>query len=229
MIIKNAKVVTHDMQLKEPWAIAGHVHDSIKNTFITLEDSEGNIGIGSCATQNDSEESVKECFDILESFSSSLVGKELGLNENTFGWIASELPLNTEANAAVDIAIHDLWAKREGKTLVDALGKKHQSFDTSITIGVASLEKTIEMAKKHIDNGFSILKIKIGDCVEEDIELKEFSDEIEDCVIEEFKKVGLDTAKSVLELEKVDLMKRTDLEDETVDEVLRILKEEFEE
>ena len=58
MIIKNAKVVTHDMQLKEPWAIAGHVHDSIKNTFITLEDSEGNIGIGSCATQNDSEESV---------------------------------------------------------------------------------------------------------------------------------------------------------------------------
>ena len=56
-----------------------------------------------------------------------------------------------------------------------------------------------------------------------------FSDEIEDWVIEEFKKVGLDTAKSVLELEKVDLMKRTDLEDETVDEVLRILKEEFEE
>ena len=170
MIIKNAKVVTHDMQLKEPWAIAGHVHDSIKNTFITLEDLEGNIGIGSCATQNDSEESVKECFDILESFSSSLVGKELDLNENTFGWIASELPLNTEANAAVDIAIHDLWAKREGETLVDALGKKHQSFDTSITIGVASLEKTIEMAKKHIGNGFSILKIKIGDCVEEDIE-----------------------------------------------------------
>ena len=65
--------------------------------------------------------------------------------------------------------------------------------------------------------------------VEEDIELKEFSDEIEDWVIEEFKKVGLDTAKSVLELEKVDLMKRTDLEDETVDEVLRILREEFEE
>ena len=65
--------------------------------------------------------------------------------------------------------------------------------------------------------------------IEEDIELKEFSDEIEDWVIEEFKKVGLDTAKSVLELEKVDLMKRTDLEDETVDEVLRILKEEFEE
>tara|TARA_A100001011_G_scaffold400862_1_gene520131 strand:+ start:23498 stop:24730 length:1233 start_codon:yes stop_codon:yes gene_type:complete len=65
--------------------------------------------------------------------------------------------------------------------------------------------------------------------VEEDIELKEFSDEIEEWVIEEFKKVGLDTAKSILELEKADLIKRTDLEDETVDEVLRILREEFEE
>jgi len=41
--------------------------------------------------------------------------------------------------------------------------------------------------------------------------------------------VGLDTAKSILELEKADLIKRTDLEEETVDEVFRILKEEFEE
>lgn len=65
--------------------------------------------------------------------------------------------------------------------------------------------------------------------VEEDIELKEFSDEIEGWVIEEFKKVGLDTAKSILELEKADLIKRTDLEEETIDDVLRILKEEFEE
>ena len=65
--------------------------------------------------------------------------------------------------------------------------------------------------------------------VEEDIELKEFSDEIEGWIIEEFKKVGLDTAKSILELEKADIINRTDLEEETVDDVLRILKEEFEE
>ena len=47
--------------------------------------------------------------------------------------------------------------------------------------------------------------------VEEDIELKEFSDEIEQWIIDEFKKVGLDTAKSILELDKIDLIKRTDL------------------
>jgi len=63
---------------------------------------------------------------------------------------------------------------------------------------------------------------------EEDVELTEFKDEIDDWVIEEFKKVGLDTAKSVLELDADNLIKRTDLEEETVKDVLKILKEEFE-
>ena len=65
--------------------------------------------------------------------------------------------------------------------------------------------------------------------VEEDVELSEFSDEIEDWVIKEFAKIGLDTAKSILEQDVNDLIKRTDLEDETVREVLKVLREEFEE
>ena len=59
--------------------------------------------------------------------------------------------------------------------------------------------------------------------------MTEFTDEIDAWVIEEFKKVGLDTAKSILELDAADLIKRTDLEEETVTEVIRILKAEFEE
>jgi N utilization substance protein A len=64
---------------------------------------------------------------------------------------------------------------------------------------------------------------------EEDVELSEFSDEIEGWIIEEFSKAGLDTAKSVLEQDVDDLVKRTDLEEETIIDVIRILKEEFEE
>ncbi len=64
---------------------------------------------------------------------------------------------------------------------------------------------------------------------EEDVELSEFSDEIEAWVIAEFSKAGLDTAKSILEKDVEDLVKRTDLEEETIIDVLRILKEEFEE
>ena len=65
--------------------------------------------------------------------------------------------------------------------------------------------------------------------VEEDVELSEFSDEIEAWIIDEFAKAGLDTAKSILEQEIADLVKRTDLELETIEDVVRILKEEFEE
>ena len=64
--------------------------------------------------------------------------------------------------------------------------------------------------------------------VEEDFELTEFSDEIDAWIIQEFKKIGLDTARSVLELDIEDLIKRTDLEEETVQEVVKILKAEFE-
>ena len=65
--------------------------------------------------------------------------------------------------------------------------------------------------------------------VEEDVELSEFSDEIESWIIKELAKAGLDTAKSVLEQDVDDLVKRTDLEEETIRDVVRILKEEFEE
>ena len=65
--------------------------------------------------------------------------------------------------------------------------------------------------------------------LEEDVELTEFVDEIEDWVITEFKKIGLDTARSVLETSVAELVKRTDLEEETILDVQRILKEEFEE
>ena len=63
---------------------------------------------------------------------------------------------------------------------------------------------------------------------EEDVELTEFSDEIEAWVIAEFKKIGLETAKSVLEKDVSMLVQRTDLEEETILDVQRVLREEFE-
>ncbi len=68
---------------------------------------------------------------------------------------------------------------------------------------------------------------EVGDD-DEDVDLDEFSDEIEDWVIDQLKAIGLDTAKAVLELSRDDLISRTDLEDETIDNVLNILKSEFE-
>ena len=73
--------------------------------------------------------------------------------------------------------------------------------------------------------GYEIDVLREG--AEEDVELSEFSDEIDEWIIAEFHKIGLDTAKSVLDYDFNDLVKRTDLEEETIQEVINILKEEF--
>lgn len=63
----------------------------------------------------------------------------------------------------------------------------------------------------------------------DDVDLEEFKDEIDDWVIEAFKAIGCDTARSVLQLSKAELLRRTDLEEETIDDVTSILAAEFEE
>ncbi|HBN06800.1 MAG TPA: transcription termination/antitermination protein NusA [Bacteroidales bacterium] len=62
----------------------------------------------------------------------------------------------------------------------------------------------------------------------EDVDLNEFTDEIEEWVIEELKAIGCDTAKDVLAISKEELVERTDLEEETIEDVLKTLKAEFE-
>jgi N utilization substance protein A len=64
---------------------------------------------------------------------------------------------------------------------------------------------------------------------EEDVLLSEFDDVIESWIIEKLQSIGCDTAKSVLALSAADIAKRADLEDETVEEILDILRAEFEE
>jgi N utilization substance protein A len=76
--------------------------------------------------------------------------------------------------------------------------------------------------------GYEIDVYREADETDEDVDLEEFSDEIEGWIIDEFKRIGLDTAKSILLLSVNELVKRTDLEEETVKEVLSILQAEFE-
>jgi N utilization substance protein A len=76
--------------------------------------------------------------------------------------------------------------------------------------------------------GYEIDVYREADEQDEDVDIEEFSDEIESWILDEFKRIGLDTAKSVLALTVGELVKRTDLEEETVKEVLSILQAEFE-
>jgi N utilization substance protein A len=76
--------------------------------------------------------------------------------------------------------------------------------------------------------GFEIDVYRDGEVDIEDVDLEEFADEIDSWIIDELKAIGCDTAKSVLEISVEDLVSRTDLEKETIEEVFRILRAEFE-
>ena len=75
--------------------------------------------------------------------------------------------------------------------------------------------------------GYQIDVYREMDNDDSDIYLDEFNDEIDQWVIDAFKAIGLDTAKQVLNTPKAELMERTDLEEETIDDVIRVLEAEF--
>src|SRR5690349_3111694 len=96
----------------------------------------------------------------------------------------------------------------------------------SLAIGKGGLN--IKLASRLVGMEIDVFRELDEAITEEDVDLNEFSDEIEGWVIDELNRIGLDTAKSVLNLSKDELVRRTDLEEETVDSVLGILKKEFE-
>lgn len=95
----------------------------------------------------------------------------------------------------------------------------------SLAIGKGGLN--IKLASRLVDLEIDVFR-EAAELHDEDVDLVEFSDEIEAWVIEELKRVGLDTAKSVLALSADELVRRTDLEEETVELVFNVLKKEFE-
>jgi N utilization substance protein A len=95
-----------------------------------------------------------------------------------------------------------------------------------VSLAIGKGGNNIKLAGKL--SGYEIDVYRDGEVDVEDVDLEEFADEIDSWIIDELKAIGCDTAKSVLEIGVVDLVSRTDLEKETIEEVFRILQAEFE-
>jgi N utilization substance protein A len=95
-----------------------------------------------------------------------------------------------------------------------------------VSLAIGKGGNNIKLAGKL--TGYDIDVYRESEADIDDVDLEEFSDEIDSWILDELKAIGCDTARSVLEIPKEELVKRTDLEEETVEELLRILKEELE-
>ena len=129
----------------------------------------------------------------------------------------------------LDIMVQRALAPAKVSSLkVDEEAKKVEVFmepdQVSLAIGKGGCN--IKLASKLV--GYDIDVYRKGDEYPDDVDLREFSDEIDQWIIDVLINIGCDTARNVLAMSKEDLLSRTDLEEETIDEVIRILKAEFE-
>lgn len=96
-----------------------------------------------------------------------------------------------------------------------------------VSLAIGKGGQNIKLASRLVGLEIDVFR-ELGEFEEEDVDLDEFVDEIEDWVLDELKRVGLDTAKSVLALNNEELERRTDLEEETIENVKKVLRQEFE-
>jgi len=109
--------------------------------------------------------------------------------------------------------------------------KKHANVylkPDQVSLAIGKKGVNIKLAQELTGYTIDVFRDTEGEVQEFDIDLEEFSDEIETWVIDEFKRIGCDTGRSVLALTPEELERRTDLEIQTIEEVRKILKEEFE-
>lgn len=114
---------------------------------------------------------------------------------------------------------------------LDDVTKKADVFleNDQVSLAIGKGGFNIRLASKLTGYQIEVYRVTHGQTEEDDVELTEFLDEIDNWIIEEFKRIGLDTARSVLRTSNEDLMRRTELEEETIAEVKKILHSEFEE
>ncbi len=172
MKIIKATSWVESLKLTRPYTIAYEHIDSVDNVFVCLRAEDGSIGVGVAAPDAEvTGESLSDCSQSLETHLASLTeGADVRELAGVLRKLEDAMPAQPAARASIDTALHDLWAKYLGLPLSNVLGRCHESLPTSITIGIKPVTESIEEAREYRGRGFNILKVKIGQSVEQDVE-----------------------------------------------------------
>lgn len=171
-IIADARCWVENIPLTRPYTIAAGTTDAVRNAFVRLETEGGLVGLGAAApSERVTGETMETCLDALEAITADgLVGRDVRTLPRLYRELSDRTSKAPAARAAADIALHDLFAQLNELPLVDVLGRAHDALPTSITIGIKATEEAIAEAEEYLGRGFSILKVKLGHDVDEDVE-----------------------------------------------------------
>lgn len=172
MKIVSAECWCENLRLMEPYTIAYESIDEASNVFIKINTDHGHIGWG-CAAP-DLEVTGETGATVLNAFKKVIEPFLTGRDPFHYARILEELKKllknQPSALAMVDTALFDLIGKKAQEPVYRLLGGYRTSIPTSVTIGILPLAETLEKAKDFMTQGFTILKIKGGKSVEEDVE-----------------------------------------------------------
>lgn len=172
MKIASMETWAHTMRLSNPYTIAYETVDTTTNVFLKIVTTSGIVGFGCAApdievTGETSESVIKVFNDVIEPLlkNSDSLRYSYQLNK-----LSEQIKTHPSAVAMIDMALFDIIGKKAKLPIYKLLGGFRERMKTSITIGILPVIETVKTAKEYIEQGFSILKIKGGLNVEEDIE-----------------------------------------------------------
>jgi len=168
--IDSVEVFRLDLDLTEPYEVAYSCFEKAENVLIRIS-SETYSGWG-CAAPDPhvTGEDIGDIFVRGEEQIPFLLGRDPFRKARIMDYLKKRTPGLFSLWAAVDMALWDLMGKKAGLPVWKILGGYRSRIRTSMTIGICSVEDTLKQARRYCDSGFSILKIKGGQEVQEDIE-----------------------------------------------------------
>jgi len=160
---------TESVPLSRPYAVANHATDTAAMVLLRL-DTDGPLqGLGAATPEPEvNGDTHGAAFAELGAAVDALRGRELAPPER-FHDVLQRLR-SPGARMALDIALHDLWARAAGQPLCELLGRVHRELPTSVTIGIGDVAATLTEAAEYLERGFTILKVKIGQDLGLDVE-----------------------------------------------------------
>jgi L-alanine-DL-glutamate epimerase-like enolase superfamily enzyme len=158
--------------LTRPYEIASRPADAAGIVFLQVQASSGQEGFGAASPEpRVTGETFDACRAALDRGALDwLIDRDVRGLGGLLREAAVRLPSAPAARAALDMALHDLFARELGVPLVEVLGRAHDALPTSITLGIRSVAESLEEASEYVARGFRVLKVKVGRSLEEDVE-----------------------------------------------------------